>query len=173
MPDSPLIITAKMDADSFDYFNQLRQKYFPAERNFLSAHITLFHHLPGAQLDEVENFLKVVASRQYEFPLVFPSIKFFGRGCGVEIESSELISLRTKLANHWSEYLTEQDRQKFQPHITVQNKVAPNEARSVFEELKEPWQIKRGKAVGLQLWHYRNGPWQLANEFSFYKTDDY
>lgn len=162
-----------MDADSFYLFNELRQKYFPAERNFLPAHITLFHHLPGDNLDEIEEVLKIVASRQYEFPLVFPDVKFLGRGTAVEIESTELVSLRVKLANRWSEYLTEQDKQKFVPHITVQNKVTPEEARPVFEQIKATWKPMRGKAVGLQLWHYRGGPWQIANEFAFYKTEDY
>lgn len=173
MSNNPLIVTAKMEADSFDYFNHLRQKYFPAARNFLSAHITLFHHLPSEQLNEIEEILKEVASHQYEFPLIFPKVKFFGQGCGIEVESTELISLQFKLFNRWSEYLTEQDKQKFQPHITIQNKVPPEAARITFEELRNTWQVRRGKAVGLQLWNYQGGPWQLENEFSFYKTNDY
>ena len=124
------------------------------------------------KLDEIEDDLKTVASRQYHFPLVFSSPRFLGRGTAVEIESTELISLRNKLANRWSEYLTNQDRQKFMPHITVQNKVEPEEARILFEGMKESWQTKRGTAIALQLWHYRNGPWQIANEFAFYKTAD-
>lgn len=173
MLNDPLIVTAKMDADSFDFFNNLRQKHFPAERNFLAAHITLFHHLPGDKLDEIEDFLKVITSRQYEFPLNFSSVRFLGRGTAIEIESAELISLRVKLANQWSEYLTEQDKQKFKPHITVQNKTEPEKARLLFEEIKKNWEINWGKAVGLQLWHYRGGPWQIANEFAFYKTEDH
>lgn len=173
MPNNPLIVTAKMDADSFDYFNHLRQKYFPVARNFLSAHITLFHQLPSEQLIEIERTLKEVASRQYEFPLFFPKVKFFGQGSGIEVESTELISLQVKLANRWSDYLTAQDKLNFQPHITVQNKVPPEAARKSFEELKNIWETRRGKAIGLQLWNYQGGPWQLANEFSFYKTNDY
>lgn len=172
MPNNPLIVTVKIDDDSFEYFNNLRQKHFPAERNFLPAHITLFHQLPGERLEEIEDFLKVIASRQYEFPLIFPSVRFLGRGTAIEIESSELNSLRIKLANQWSDCLTEQDKQKFAPHITIQNKAEPDAARILFEEITEKWESRRGTARGLQLWHYRNGPWQIANEFGFYKVSE-
>ncbi len=159
-----------MDEESFDFFDRLRRSHFPPEKNFLSAHITLFHHLPGERLDEIEEFLKTVASRQYEFKLRFTDWKFLGRGSAVEIESAELISLRNKLANEWSDQLTPQDRQKFSPHVTVQNKVEPEEARRLFEQLKTDWEPKTGAAVALQLFHYRSGPWQLANEFVFYRV---
>ncbi len=169
MPNSPLIVTAKMDTDSFEFLDALRREYFPPERNHLSAHITLFHHLPCEQLDEIEAHLKIIASRQYEFKLDFRAVRFIGRGSIVEIESPPLVSLRNKLANHWSEWLTLQDRHKFAPHVTIQNKVESEAARRLYEKLKASWQPQIGKTTALQLWHYRNGPWQLANEFNFYK----
>ena len=169
MHNSPLIVTAKMDSDSFESLNDLRREHFPPERNHLSAHITLFHHLPGEQLDEIEDYLKITASRQYEFDLRFTTLKFIGRDTIVEIDSPQLISLKNKLANHWSDWLTPQDRQKFSPHVTIQNKVAPEDARNLYEKLNASWQPRIGMAKALQLWHYRNGPWQLANEFDFYK----
>ncbi len=157
-----------MDADSFELLNALRREHFPPDRNHLSAHITIFHHLPGECLDEIEAHLKITASRQYEFKLNFTAVKFIGRGSIIEIESPELISLRNKLANHWSDRLTPQDRQKFAPHVTIQNKVEPEEARRLYEKLKESWHPLSGTATALQLWHYQNGPWQKANEFDFY-----
>jgi 2'-5' RNA ligase len=169
MQNSPLIVTAKMDADSFEFLNALRRQHFPPERNHLSAHITLFHNLPGEFLDEIEDYLKITASRQYEFKLQFTSLKFIGRGSVVEIDSPPLVSLRNKLANQWNDWLTPQDRQKSTPHVTIQNKVAPEEARNLYEQLQESWQPRTGMATALQLWHYKGGPWQLANEFDFYK----
>lgn len=170
MQAAPLIVTVKMDSETHDFFNDLRQKHFPPERNHLAAHITIFHQLPGERLDEIEEQLKITASRQYEFDLQFESVEYIGRGAIVAIESPPLISLRNKLANYWSDFLTPQDRQKFAPHVTVQNKVAPEEARLLCDKLKESWQPQTGTATALQLWHYRYGPWQLANEFDFYKT---
>jgi 2'-5' RNA ligase len=169
MQHLPLIVTAKMDADSFDFLNALRREHFPPERNHLSAHITLFHHLPGERLVEIEDFLKITASRQAVSELHFRAVKFIGRGTIVEIESAPLISLRNKLAARWSDWLTPQDRQKFVPHVTVQNKAAPEAARNLYERLKETWQPRTGLATALQLWHYQNGPWQIAGEFDFCK----
>lgn len=167
MPDSPLIVTAKIDAETQKFFDDLRQKYFPPERNFLSAHVTLFHHLPGEKIFEIENFLTQIASVQKTFSVNFPSARFLGKGTAIEIESPELIDLHKKLAAHWRDVLTAQDKQKFKPHITIQNKVAPVEAKILFEEIKNNWKPKQGKLVGLQLWHYRGGPWESAKEFNF------
>lgn len=140
MQNVPLIVTAKMDAESFEFLNTLRKEYFPPERNHLAAHITLFHHLPGENLDEIETHLKVIASRQYEFKLQFSDVKFIEKETIFQIESPELISLRNKLANQWSDWLNDQDKQKFAPHVTVQNKTEPEEARRVYEKLNESWQ---------------------------------
>lgn len=168
---SPLIVTTKMDDLSFDFFDTLRRRHFPPERNFLLAHITLFHHLPGDEIIAVKDALRDAASVPKPIELKFSSVRFLGRGSAIEIESAELHLLRGKLANKWQHWLTPQDNQKFKPHITVQNKVAAQEAKTLFEQLKSGWQIKTGKAVGLQLWHYRNGPWELAKEFIFENSD--
>lgn len=167
MPDSPLIVTAKTDEETQAFFDRLRRKHFPPERNFLSAHITLFHYLPAEMIFEIEDFLERIASDQELFALNFSSVRFLGRGTAIEIESPELSDLRAKLAVRWRGVLTNQDKQKFKPHITIQNKVAPIEAKILFEEMKNNWKPKKGNITGLQLWHYRNGPWELAKDFDF------
>lgn len=167
MSDSPLIVTAKMDAETQKFFDDLRQKHFPPERNFLSAHITLFHHLSAEIISEIEEFLTQIASEQKTFAINFPTARFLGKGTAIEIESPELIDLHKKLAAHWRDVLTNQDKQKFKPHITIQNKVAPDKAKILFEEIKNSWKAKKGNIAGLQLWHYRNGPWESAREFNF------
>ncbi|WP_204248378.1 hypothetical protein [Hymenobacter sp. PAMC 26628] len=44
---APLILTLALDTDSQAYFDELRRQHFPAKINYLAAHVTLFHHLPG------------------------------------------------------------------------------------------------------------------------------
>ena len=141
---SPLIVTAKLDAASFKFFDELRRRHFPPERNFLSAHVTLFHHLPGDEIAVAEDVLSSLASSQSAIRLEFSSVRFLGRGTAVEIESAELNSLRGKLANEWRDWLTAQDKQKFKPHVTVQNKVGAEEAKILFEQLKGVWETKTG-----------------------------
>lgn len=164
---APLIATLKLDAESFAFFNQLRRKHFPAERNFLSAHVTLFHNLPGSRKEQIETDLNQLCRRYKTFPLRFPRWRFLGRGAAIEIESPELNRLQSELKNKWDEWLTNQDRQKFKPHITVQNKVAPGAARLLFDELSADWSERVGAGVGIELWHYLNGPWKLAADFAF------
>lgn len=163
----PLILTVKLDADSSRFFDALRQQYFPPERNFLAAHITLFHHLPDAEISRVSGDLKNISAEFESFEMSFPTLRFLGKGTAAEIESAELIKIRATLAGQWNEWLTAQDKQKFKPHITIQNKVAPDEARRLYETLKANWNLRTGVAVGLQLWHYIGGPWELVREFPF------
>ena len=88
----------------------------------------------------------------------------------MNIESPELLRLRANLARIWNDDLTAQDKQKFQPHITVQNKVAPDEARQTFENLSAKWQKKTGRAEGLTLWHYDAPRWKFETEKLFRKS---
>ena len=54
MPDHPpLILSAVLDAPVQERLDALRRAHFPPERNHLDAHVTLFHHLPGAEEDAV------------------------------------------------------------------------------------------------------------------------
>jgi hypothetical protein len=41
----PFILTLWMEEQAQKYFNQMRKIYFPAQRNYLDAHLTLFHNL--------------------------------------------------------------------------------------------------------------------------------
>lgn len=163
----PLILTLKIDSASFEFFDDLRRKYFPPQRNFLAAHVTLFHHLPGDKLVEITSNLEEISDQTVIFSLEFTKWRFLGKGSAMAIESAELLRLRTRLSKLWEADLTAQDRQKFQPHITVQNKVAPGEARLLFEKLSTDWQTQTGFGEGLTLWHYVAPEWELEREFLF------
>ena len=109
----PLILTAKLDADSFGFFDALRRKHFPPERNFLAAHVTLFHHLPDNETARIEADLKNICAEYKTFDLRFPTLRFLGKGTAAEIESAELLSLPATLAGKWKDWLTAQVKQKF------------------------------------------------------------
>ena len=47
---APLILTLALDADSQAHFDALRKQHFPPAINYLAAHLTLFHHLPGQRV---------------------------------------------------------------------------------------------------------------------------
>ena len=50
MPQQTLILTLQLDAISNAFYEHLRRKYFPPERNLIAAHVTLFHQLPDEPL---------------------------------------------------------------------------------------------------------------------------
>lgn len=163
----PLILSLKLDQASFDALDKLRQQYFPPARNLLAAHVTLFHQLPGEQESQIRQALQKLCAETPSFALLFPKLRFLGRGVAVEIESAELLQLRKTLATDWNDWLTAQDKQGFRPHITIQNKVAPDEARRIYDRLAFAWKMEAGRGEGLLLWRYLEGPWELVDEFPF------
>jgi hypothetical protein len=78
-----------------------------------------------------------------------------------------LSRLHARLAARWREWLTLQDRQKLQPHVTVQNKVQPDRARVLLAELQANFQPFAVAGEGLRLWRYRGGPWDPVRTFPF------
>lgn len=163
----PLILTARLDSDSFEFFNRLRQKFFPPERNFLDAHLTLFHKLPPDIISEIKGELEKIAPRAAPVALKFTGIYSLGRGAAVKIEAPPLTRLRGEIARRFERDLSAQDGQKFNPHITVQNKVSKEEAARSFEILKSIEIPSEGKAPGLDLWEYLGGEWGFVRHFKF------
>jgi 2'-5' RNA ligase len=163
----PLILTLKFDQTTFEQVDRLRQQYFPTERNFIPAHVTLFHALPGDQEIAVCHVLHTLCCQTSRISLHLPTLRFLGRGVAIEIHAPELLQLRQTLAASWSQWLTQQDKQSYRPHITIQNKVTSTEARQLYEQLVSEWQPVDGCGEGLLLWRYQGGPWDLANEFLF------
>ena len=162
----PLIVTLLLEDAAQERFDRLRAEHFPAERNYLAAHVTLFHALPGEHLDAVRADL-VEAAERPSFDVAVTGVRFLGRGVAYTLESAEVAAVRSGVASVWQPWLTPQDRQKHAPHVTVQNKVQPAVARALHERLLAefvPWTVR---ARGLGLWRYLGGPWEPVAEFSF------
>ena len=167
MTDDPLILTATLDAETFDFFDDLRRAHFPPARNVLRAHLTMFHALPGAHLGEIVERLGAVAARTPPLPLRVAEVRFLGRGVAYGIEGADLKRVRATLAEGWSDWLTRQDAQGWRPHVTVQNKVSGEAARSLHARLSAGFEPFDATATGLALWHYRGGPWEEAAAIPF------
>lgn len=163
----PLILTARMEPRAFHHFQALRERHFPPERNQVPAHITLFHHLPGAEIGPIVDRLKSIARGTRALALEVVGVRSLGQGVAYELRSPALDALRAELAHAWHTLLIPQDRAGFRPHVTVQNKVEPREAKLLFTQLSiefEPWSFR---ADGLQLWRYLDGPWEPVSETRF------
>lgn len=163
----PFILTLQLDEQSFARFNELRQQHFPRERNYLDAHLTLFHALPATHEAQIRADLDAVSAATSPQELNYPNLRFLGKGSAVEVEAPALVELRRELSDKWRSLLGAQDARVIKPHITIQNKVAPEKARALFDELSRKWQPFGGCGVGLQLWRYQGGPWEAAGEWEF------
>jgi 2'-5' RNA ligase len=162
----PLVVTLLLDDAAQARFDRLRAQHFPPERNFLAAHVTLFHALPGEQLDAVRAELAAAADRP-AFDVAVTGVRFLGRGVAYVLASPEVAELRNDLATAWRPWLTPQDRQPHAPHVTVQNKVAPDVARALHERLLAEFAPETVRARGLGLWRYLGGPWAPVGEHPF------
>ena len=167
MIDAPLILSLMLDESSQAFFNGLRRQHFPPERNYLAAHLTLFHHLPGAHLADITQELVACSQSMGPTPLEVTGLQFLGRGVAYALESEAISALHRALQQQWLPWLTPQDQQRRRPHITIQNKVDPAVARALHQQLTDEFEPFEATGTGLHLWAYRNGPWEALRTFRF------
>ena len=165
MPEqqNPLILTLRLDAESQLYFDDLRNRYFPPERNFLKAHLTLFHQLPN--FSETREFLDSLMIEP--FGLSVNGLRHLGAGVAFTIASDELEKLHRKLRHNFADVLIPQDKQPFRPHITIQNKVTPEASKKLLLILNNSFEPFTVQATGLDLWEYLGGPWRHSFGLAF------
>jgi len=164
---APLILTLTLDEKSQAYFNTLRQQHFPARINYLAAHLTLFHHLPGAEEASIRETLRRLAGPQEPLPLQVTGLRSLGRGVAFTLENENLRTLHRQLQAAFALHLTPQDQQKLSPHVTIQNKVEPAAARQLLAEMQAGFEPFEAMGTGLHLWSYQGGPWASVAEFAF------
>ena len=133
----------------------------------MPAHLTLFHALPASERDRIVADLAAACARQQAFSLEATGLRSLGRGVAVVFASAQLVQMRQHLAREWREWLTAQDSARIAPHVTIQNKVAPAEARRLLRDLEASFRPFVAQAEGLTLWRYLGGPWEQERRFRF------
>ena len=96
-------------------------------------------------------------------------VRSMGRGVLYELQAPEVMRLHRGLAEQFRPFLTPQDKQPLKPHVVVQNKVEPAEAKALLAVLQAgfaPWEVE---AIGFDWWEYLGGPWRLLEQFAFPK----
>ncbi|HEX9903512.1 MAG TPA: 2'-5' RNA ligase family protein [Propylenella sp.] len=164
---APLVLTVEMDGDAFAFFDDLRRRHYPAERNMIPAHVTLFHRLPGGRAREIKALLAKVAAGQKTVHVAVGDVKALERGVAIFLHSPQLHALRDALATEWWPWLTDQDKAGFRPHVTIQSNVGAARARATMQALSEGFRPRQIRAVGLHLWRYRGGAWESEQLFRF------
>lgn len=167
----PLILTARIEDQDLEQFDVLRKTHFPPDRNFLCAHLTVFHRLPGEHTGEIMRHLDHATKESQAIAAEVVGLRHLGAGVAFAIDSPELQTIRSNLKSAFVPWLNSQDMQRWQPHITIQNKASRAAADALCKELGDSFQRHSIKITGLDLWHYLGGPWQHEASIMFAKCE--
>ena len=162
-----LIVTAEIAQPDFAWLEGLRRRHYPPERNWVPAHLTLFHALPPSAVGELRARLAELARGPRPSVWIEGLMDLGGGGVAFRVVSPELDRLREELADGLHGLLGAQDGGGWRPHITIQNKVAPKEARALKAALEQGFAPRPLAIGGLGLHRYLGGPWETLARFSF------
>lgn len=161
-----LIVTAELGQDEFAWLEGLRRTHYPADRNRVPAHLTMFHALPPSAEREVRALLARVAAGSPPKALI-DGVMDLGGGVAFRIVSDDLDRIRGELSESLHGLLGSQDSGGWRPHVTIQNKVAPRMARFLKSELERSF-ARRSLAIrGLGLHRYAGGAWEALGLYPF------
>ncbi|ROW14349.1 hypothetical protein VPNG_04012 [Cytospora leucostoma] len=147
------VLTLSTTPSLHDAVTALRERHFPAHLNRTPAHLTMFHALPGSHLASIVAAIEEECHFLIPFRLATGSLFRMRRGVGINVGQGSRLArlLHEGLQRRWADVLSDQDRQAWRPHWTIQNKV--NDAAVVEETMREVelgFQGAEGLAQGLR-----------------------
>ena len=131
-----LIVICELGQGDFAWLNSMRRKHYPADRNRVPAHLTLFRSLPPSAEEEVRRSLTRSVSGPRP-PAEICGVMDLDSGVAFRVHSPELEATRDELAAEFHGLLSAQDQGRWTPHVTIQNKVEPRVARALLAQLRE------------------------------------
>lgn len=162
----PLIVTAELGAADLAWLDQLRCRHYPAERNRLRAHLTLFRGLPPSAEQEVRQALARISVEPPPGARI-AGLMDLGGGVAFRILSDQLDRMRDEIAWSLHGLLSAQDAGGWVPHVTIQNKVDAKVARALKRSLESQFVPSPLRIAGLGLHHYLGGPWETLHIYRF------
>jgi hypothetical protein len=153
----------------------LRGKYFPRHLNKLSAHLTLFHALPGSKLhSSIIPTIEDIALHTTPFEIHATKAFRLKKGIAIAISKEkggkQGQAVHRELQRRWGAegFLSEQDAGGCRLHYTIMNKVDDeDEVEKAFREVVGSFGGDEGVAEGLALWRYDRGFWRAERTFLF------
>ena len=95
---APFIVTAELPRDILSWADGLRRAHFPPERNYLQAHVTLFHAFAPSLQTELASLLSRLAAEHAPVPVRVTGLMNLGRGTAIALESPAMLALRERIA---------------------------------------------------------------------------
>lgn len=164
---APFIVTAELPGDVFAWADDLRRMHFPPERNRLQAHVTLFHAFAPSLRDELRPLMARLAGEFAPPAAQVTGLMSLGSGTAIALESPGMLALREHIADHFHGALTAQDSHRPRLHITIQNKVAADQAKRLQQALASAISPRKFAFAGLGLHLFRGGPWETVGRWPF------
>ena len=162
----PLIVTAELGPADFAWLDGLRRQHYPAERNRVPAHLTLFRSLPPASEGEVRRVLGRASATAAPRAILSGPMDL-GGGVALRVRSDDLDALREAMVDHFHGLLTPQDSGGWVPHVTIQNKVERGAARQLLHTLETQFEPRPLNVRGLLLFRYDDGAWEALGGYRF------
>ncbi|KAI1461505.1 hypothetical protein F4805DRAFT_465123 [Annulohypoxylon moriforme] len=144
----------------------------------LSAHISLFHALPGSSLNSIRSDIAaaVACIKPFQIRAMGPPIRMGRGGVSVSVTGLRPVEELVKdLQAKWRDVLSPQDRRPFCGHYTLMNKEKdPGKVAQCLQDIchELPSEGYLGTAIGLSLWRYDNGWWLHKEDFAFSKVEN-
>jgi len=161
-----LIVTAELAPADLAWLDALRRHHYPAERNQLPAHLTMFHALPPSLEREARHRLaQAAATRPPQASIA--GLMDLGGGVAFRVVSDDLDRIREELSEGFHGMLGAQDRGGWRPHVTIMNKAPNREARRLLTALEAGFKPRPLGIRGLALHRYLGGPWETLHSWPF------
>ncbi len=171
-PSAPFIVTGVLPDDILAWADGLRRAHYPPERNWLKAHVTLFHSFAPSLRGELPRYLASIASEFAPPPAEVTGLMDLGSGTAIAVRSPGLLAIRARIAEHFWDMLTRQDQGGKKLHITVQNKVPRADALALQRSLEPVLPHPKFRFTGLALHIYRGPHWEAVNRWTFRGKQD-
>jgi len=162
----PLIVTADFLAGDFSWLEGLRRAHYPVDLNRVPVHLTMFQGLPPSAVEEVKRELAAHSAGPPPRATI-AGLMSLSTGVAFRVVSDELDSIREAIADHFHSLLCAPDAAGWRPHVTIQNKVPPRQAKALLDELQRDFRPRPLGIAGLSVHRYRGGPWETVASYKF------
>jgi hypothetical protein len=162
----PLIVTADFAPSDFAWLEGLRRAHYPAEHNRVPVHLTMFQGLPPSALEDVRRQLALHSAGPPPRASI-AGLMNLTSGVAFRVVSDELEAVRDSIADHFHGLLCAPDAAGWRPHVTIQNKVPPKQARALIAEMERDFRPRPLGIAGLSVHRYRGGPWETVGTYAF------
>lgn len=162
----PLLVVAELPPDLFAWADALRRAHYPSERNRMGAHVTLFHGLPPSADTAVLGVLADLASLSPPDAAI-TGLMDLGRGTALAVDSPGMVALHGEMAERLHGLIQQKDARELRLHVTIQNKVAPAEARALRAALAPSLARRSFRFRGFGLYGWTGEIWRQVRLFPF------